>query len=160
MIASSSWAEPGSVGVRYGKGIRGKGYDQFDLYASKDLSWQRSWPDSWLLRSDVEGILGVLTWDGDTAVKPSLMSNLILSSPGKKVEFVAGIGLGVMFGDRYLSDDHDLGGPFFLQGQAGFRVSLADDFFVGYRYYHQSNGKIYANNDSVNLNQIEIVRKF
>lgn len=160
MMLSGAWAETTSVGLRYGKGFRGTDFDQYDLVVSRDFSWQKSCPYGWRMRSDIEGILSVLTWDGDTAIKPSVMPNLILSSPGKKVDLIAGIGLGVMIGDTEFSDDHDLGGAFFFQGQAGFRVSITENIFLGYRYFHQSNADIYDRNASINLNQVEIGWKF
>ncbi len=157
---TASSFELASVGVRYGQGFRGTDFDQYDISATMDLPWQKECPYNWLLHSDIEGILSVLTWDGDTAVKPSVMPNLILSTPGGMVDFIAGLGLGVMFGDTEFDGDHDLGGAFFFQGQAGFRVNVTDNVFVGYRYYHQSNAGIYNSNDSVNLNQVEIGWKF
>jgi hypothetical protein len=113
----------------------------------------------WVLHSEVDGILSVLTWNGDTAVKPSVMPSLVLSSPAGQVDLIAGVGVGWMFGETDFGDDgdqHDLGGPFFLQGQVGFRVNVTDKVFVGYRYFHQSNAGIYNHNASVNINQIEL----
>jgi len=160
LVANTSHAALDNVGFRYGHGFDGKEFDQFDLFLTMDLPWQKTFDGGWMLRSNIEGILGVLTWDGDTAVKPSIMPNLVLTTPGKKVDFIAGLGLGVMIGDTEFDDDHDLGGAFFLQGQAGFRVHLTERFFLGYRYYHQSNAGIYDNNNSVNLNQIELGYRF
>lgn len=160
LVAGISQAQLASVGLRYGHGFGGEDFDQYDLSVSMALPWQRSYDSGWLLHADVEGLIGVLTLDGDTAVKPSIMPSLILTSPGKRIDFLAGLGFGVMLGDTEFSDDHDLGGPFFLQGQVGFRVHLTDKFFTGYRYYHQSNAGIYSSNDSVNLHQVEIGYRF
>lgn len=156
----SQAAAVSDVSFRYGKGFRGTDFDQFDLAASMDLPWQTTFDSGWVIRSQVEGILGVLTWDGDTAVKPSVMPDLVITSPGGRVDLIAGLGCGVMIGDTEFSDDHDLGGPFFLQGQAGVRFHITKNVFAGYRYYHQSNAGIYDSNDSVNLNQVEIGWKF
>lgn len=159
LMASVSWAELSRVGLRYGKGFLDSDFDQYDLYVSMDLPWQTEAPLGWMLRSEIDGILSVLTWDGDTAVKPSIMPSLVLSSPGRKVDIIAGMGLGWMFGATDFGDGSDrseLGGPFFLQGQLGFRLNVTDKIFVGYRYYHQSNAGIYNENNSVNINQIEL----
>jgi len=161
LSAGVAGAELEDIGFRYGHGFDGNEFDQFDLFLTMDLPWQKTFAGGWMLRSDIEGILGVLTWDGDTAVKPSVMPNLVLTTPGKKVDFIAGLGLGVMIGDTEFDDDeHDLGGPFFFQGQAGFRLHLSERYFLGYRYYHQSNAGIYDSNASVNLNQIELGYRF
>jgi hypothetical protein len=127
---------------------------------TKDLDYSKKIGDQWTLRSDIEGVVGVLSWDGDIAVKPSVMSNLILSTPVRKVDIVAGVGFGVMFGDKVFNDDHDLGGAFFVESVLGFRYRISSKSYLGYHYYHQSNGKMYANNDSVNLHQIELTWKY
>lgn len=158
-VTASSF-ELSSAALRYGKGFRGTDFDQYDLSATMDLPWQKKCAGDWLLHADVEGILSLLTWSGDTAVKPSIMPNLIISTPEGLIDFIAGLGLGVMLGDTEFDGDHDLGGAFFFQGQAGFRVNVTDTIFVGYRYYHQSNAGLYNSNDSVNLNQIEVGWKF
>ena len=88
------------------------------------------------------------------------MSNVLVTSPAGKLDVIAGIGMGVMLGDTKFSDDHDLGGPFFFQGQVGVRWYFIENIFAGYRYYHQSNAHIYSSNNSVNLNQVELGWKF
>ncbi|SHO50864.1 hypothetical protein [Desulfopila aestuarii] len=112
-----SQAEVKDVSFRYGRGFDGKDFDQFDIAVSMALPWQRSLNSGWLTHFDVEGILGVLTLDGDTAVKPSVMSNVLVTSPAGKLDVIAGIGMGVMLGETKFSDDHDLGGPFFSRGR-------------------------------------------
>ncbi len=86
-----------------------------------------------MLSAEVEGIFSVLTWSGQSVYKPSVMPTLILSSPGRRVDYLLGIGAGVMFGDTDFNHEHSLGGPFFLQGQAGIRVRIVDKIFIGYR---------------------------
>jgi len=159
-IPISSQAEVKDVNFRYGRGFSGDEFDQFDIAMSMPLEWQKDLGSGWLMHSDLEGILGVLTWDNDTALKLSVMPNLLMTSPSGKLELIAGIGMGVMLGETEFGNDHDLGGPFFLQGNLGVRWYLTESFFAGYRYYHQSNAKIYSNNSSVNLNQVEIGWKF
>lgn len=159
LISNAAQAELSGVGLRYGKSFQDTDFDQYDLFVSVDLPWRMEFSRGWMLHSEIEGILSALTWDGDTAVKPSVMPNLILSSPGGKVDILAGFGFGYMFGGTDFGDGGDqqnLGGPFFVQGQAGFRLNVMDNIFLGYRYYHQSNAGIYNENDSVNINQIEL----
>lgn len=160
MTATTSWAELSSVGIGYGQSFRGTGFEQYNLQFSMDQPSHKVFSNSWGLRSDLEVVLSILTWDGDTAFKPSVMRNIILSSPRGKVDLLAGIGVGVMFGDTVFSDDHDLGGPFFFQSKIGFHIGVSSKYYVGYHYYHQSNGRIYNSNDSVNSNHIELVRVF
>lgn len=148
------------VSFRYGRGFNGSDFDQFDIALSTALPWRKTFDSGWLMHSGVEGIMGVLTWDGDTAVKPSVMANLLITSATGKLDMIAGMGMGVMLGDTEFSDDHNLGGPIFFQGQAGIRWHFTESFFAGYRYYHQSNAGIYSNNNSVNLNQIEVGWQF
>lgn len=161
LLPTISPAEVTDVGLRYGRSFGDTDFEQYDLSASLDLPWRKTYSSNWLLRTGLEGMASVLTWDGDTAFKPSLMTNLLLSSPGGRVDFIVGLGLGVMIGDTEFDDgDHDLGGPFFLQGQAGFRLGLTDNVFIGYRYFHQSNAEIYESNDSVNIHEVEIGWRF
>ena len=160
ITATTSWAELASVGIGYGKGFRGTDFKQLNLQFSVDLPLHRLNRNSWVLRSDIEGILSVLTWGDDTAFKPSIMPNIILSSPGGKLDLLAGIGFGYMIGETTFGGDHDLGGPFFFQSKIGFHIGLTSNTYVGYHYYHQSNGGTYSSNDSVNSNHIEVIWKF
>lgn len=160
ILSEVAQAEINDVSFRYGRGFDGKDFDQFDLVVSMSLPWEKPLDNGWLMHSTIEGILGVLTWDGDTAVKPSVMPNLVFTSPGGKLDLVGGLGMGVMIGDTEFNDDHNLGGEFFLQGQLGLRWYFVENFFAGYRYYHQSNAGIYSSNNSVNLNQVEVGWKF
>lgn len=158
LLSNAAQADLSKVGLRYGKGFQDADFDQYDLFVSMELPWRTEVSSGWVLRSEIDVFLSALTWDGDTAVKPSVMPNLVLSTPGGRVDIIAGLGVGYMFGETDFGDDSDqqnLGGPFFLQGQLGFRLNVTDDIFLGYRYYHQSNADIYSENDSVNLNQLE-----
>lgn len=158
LMSNTAQAELSRVGLRYGKSFQDTDFYQYDLFVSMGLPWQTEVPWGWVLRSEVDGLLSVLTWDGDTAVKPSIMPNLVLSSPGRRVDLIAGLGAGYMFGETDfgdISDQQNLGGPFFLQGQVGFRLNVTDGIFLGYRFYHQSNAGLYTENDSVNINQLE-----
>lgn len=157
--SGSGAADVSSLSLRYGNGFGGTDFHQVDLACSFPVLLQPHSED-WALSAEVEGIFSVLTLGGESVYKPSVMPNLILSSPGRRVDYLLGIGAGVMFGDTDFNNEHSLGGPFFLQGQAGIRVRIADNIFIGYRYYHQSNGKIYHHNSGVNLNQVELSWKF
>ena len=157
-----SRAEMPSVGLYYGRGLGETDFNQYDLHVALPLHWQKSFSSQWVIHSDIEAIVSVLEHE-ETAFKPSLMVNMIFSSPGNKVDIIAGLGAGFMIGDTLFKDDesyHDLGGPFFMQGQVGIRLYLTDHIFAGCRYFHQSNAGIYEQNDSLNLGQFEIGWRF
>jgi hypothetical protein len=67
MTATTSWAELSSVGIGYGKSFRGTGFEQYNLQFSMDQPSHKVFSNSWVLRSDLEVVLSILTWDGDSA---------------------------------------------------------------------------------------------
>jgi hypothetical protein len=162
LLPAGSGAAETSFGLPYGRGFGDKEFNQYDLHLNLALPWEKSLSSGWRMHGDLETILSLLELE-EQAFKPSLMSNLVLSSPEGKVDVFFGVGFGAMFGEtEFPAEDEtfNLGGAFFLQGQAGVRVYMTDHFFAGCRYYHQSNGGIYDYNDSVNLAQVEIGWRF
>lgn len=105
------------LSFRYGYSLKDDEFDQYDAAITVPLSWQKQYASGWLLHSNMEGILSLLTWSGDTAVKPSIMPNLVLTTPNKKVDFLAGLGLGVMIGDTEFGEDEDLGARSFFKAR-------------------------------------------
>ncbi|WP_163340727.1 acyloxyacyl hydrolase [Desulfopila sp. IMCC35008] len=160
MLVSSDicFADVRDIGIRYGHTFTGADLAQYDAYVSFDLPWSYDFASGWKLESGCEVTLSALDGEGETAFKPSVLGYAESISPDKKIHLLAGLGAGLMSEDTF--GEYDLGGSFFFLGTLGFRINLKEHILLGFRYLHQSNAGIYDNNDSLNMNQIELVWEF
>ncbi|WP_163338503.1 acyloxyacyl hydrolase [Desulfopila sp. IMCC35008] len=160
MLVTSEFcfADLRDIGIRYGNTFTGADLDQYDAYVSFDLPWSYDFASGWKLESGCEVSLSALDGEGENAFKPSVLGYAESTSPDKKFHLLAGFGAGLM--SEYIFGEYDLGGTFFFLGTLGFRINLTEHILLGFRYLHQSNAELYDSNDSLNMNQIELIWKF
>lgn len=145
------------VGLRAGTSLRGEDIKQYDVFFARNLPWTKPLDSGWQLESAAELTMSVLQRDAEDegdGFSGSVSADLLLVSPKRLVSFNSGIGAGVL-SDSTLGD-YDFGGPVFFLFHAGAALHLTPRLTLGYRYSHQSNGKIYDNNPSLNLHQLEL----
>jgi len=150
------------VGLGYGREMRGEtDLEQYELFGRQSLSYTAEWGDTIKLSSVLEYGAALIHYYGpDDAVtgRFSVMPMVILSLY-KNINVLTGIGAGFMVGQTDFGE-HELDGPIMFNAKIGLQVLLGESWGVEYTFYHQSNGSIYDNNDSLNMNQLALTFRF
>ena len=147
-----------NAGLRVGTSLRSEGIEQADMFVSRQLPWKKNFTCGWNLQSSAELALNVLQNDEEDGLSASLSTDLHLFSPRHRFSFFSGVGAGAL--EDPVLGDYDFGGPIFFLFHAGAGLQIAHSVSLSYRYAHQSNGHIYINNPSLNLNQLELRYSF
>lgn len=150
------------VGLGYGRQMRSEtDLEQFELFGRQSLPFTTDWGDTIRLSSALEYGAALIHYYGpDDAVtgRFSIMPMAILSFH-PNINVLAGIGAGFMVGQTDFGE-HDLDGPVLFNAKIGFQALLGKSWGIEYTFYHQSNGSIYDNNDSLNMNQLALTFRF
>lgn len=158
LVVTRSYAEGGAklnlrdfdYGIRIAGSFRdGKsGLTLYELFAAIPLPWGTDFANSWRLSTAFDLSLGLLEGKGESGGRAAAGVDAFLWSPGRKLAFTSGLGVGVMGEEVY--GDIDFAGPVFFRFQAGLGYWLTSALSIGGRYYHESNGSIYDKNPSLN----------
>ena len=147
-----------NAGLRVGTSLRSEGIEQADMFVSRQLPWKKNFTCGWNLQSSAELALNVLHNDEEDGLSASLSTDLHLFSPRHRFFFFSGVGTGAL--EDPVLGDYDFGGPIFFLFHAGAGLQITHSVSLSYRYAHQSNGHIYINNPSLNLQQLELRYSF
>lgn len=150
------------VGFGYGRETRSDtDLEQYEIFDRHPLAYTTEWGDILKVSTAVELGGALIHYYGpDDAVTGRFSATpMIILSPHANINIIGGIGAGFMVG-RTEFGDHDLGGPFLFTGKVGLQILLGESWGIEYTFFHQSNGKIYASNDSLNMNQLAVTFRF
>lgn len=146
------------AGMRAGTSIMGEDIEQADFFIARQLPWTKSFDCGWNLQASAELSLNILHNEAENGASISVSTDVDLASPQHRYFFLSGVGTGVL--EDSAIGDHYFGGPIFFLFHAGTGFHITDNLSLAWRYAHQSNGHIYINNPSLNLNQIELRYRF
>lgn len=149
-----------TVGTRVGTTTGGNDgdFEQYELFAAFKLPWATEFSNSYQLETQAELIAGLQDGEEDQGGKFAGAFDLYLFSPGRKVSFMGGLGVGYLFEEEL--DDIDYAGPVFFLFHTGLNYWFSPSFSLGYRLLHESNGSLYDKNPGLNMHQLELRMHF
>ncbi len=160
---SSSFAEMSTqLGFGYGKDYRDDvDLAQYEVFWRQPLSYTTTLGENWNVSTGVEFGTALIRESGSDNVGTARFSVMpqVMLSPNDMVNFIVGIGPGLMIGETEFTD-HDLGGFFLLNSKIGIQFLLGEHWGVECVFYHQSNAGIYDHNASLNMPQISLSYNF
>ena len=149
------------IGVGYGRDFRSDAdLEQYELFLRKPLPYVTR-IGGMVVSTDLEfGMAMIREWDtsGSGTARFSVMPQVILHL-NNRFGFLVGVGAGFMVGDTKFGN-HDLGGPLLFSGKVGVQLNLDENWGVEYTFYHQSNGSIYSDNYSLDMQQLALTYTF
>ncbi len=154
-------ASDSKFGFGYGMDFRkGADLEQYELFFRKPLPYAVT-----ISGLDVElasefGLALIRETDtgGFGTARFSIMPEVVLR-PHQQFSFILGLGAGIMVGQTAYSR-YDLGGPILFAAKVGVHYRLNERWGLEYTFYHQSNGNIYPQNYSLNMNELALTYDF
>ena len=150
------------VGFSYGRETRSQTQlEQYEIFDRHPLPYTTEWGDIFKISTAVEFGAALIHYYGpDDAVTGRFSATpMVILSPHQNINITAGIGAGFMVGQTGFGE-HEIGGPFLFTGKVALQILLGDSWGIEYAFFHQSNGSIYNNNDSLNMNQLAVTFRF
>lgn len=150
---------PDAYGLRLGYGTE-NGSDMFSAEAMLylDSNWEWALNESLKLELEPETSIGLINGHGNTAATVHLGIAASIESTNWPVELVFSSGPTLLSDDTF--DTFDMGGHFQFTSGAGFDWNLSDEWSLGYRFQHISNGGIESVNPGLNLHVLSVIREF
>ena len=112
---------------------------------------------NWILGTGLNGSIGVLIQDGDSALLSTLGPVIYIRSPGGRVTFDAGGGF-ALIGEKEVGN-HSFGGLFQFTAHGGLSYRFKWNVALGYRFFHVSDGGIF-NGNGLNRHLLELSYSF
>ena len=154
----------GGRGGVSGLAVLGKGeqedFQQYDLFATASLPWNREWRDSgWEFSSRLMGTAGGLLAAGDEGFVGAIVPLLALGPKDSILAVDAGVGGALM--TRYKFGEQNFGGVFQFVLTVGVRVPVYRSFGVGYRLTHMSDATLYGSHSrGADIHALELTYNF
>ena len=161
-VASPGTLPAAEVGFSYGREMRSHTeLEQYEIFDRHPLPYTADWGDTVKVSTAVElGAALIHYYGADDAVTGRFSATpMVIVSPLKNFNILAGIGAGFMVGQTEFGK-HDLSGPLLFTGKVGLQLLLGEKWGIEYTFFHQSNGSIYDHNDSLNMNQLAVTFRF
>lgn len=161
LLAVDAMAER-QLGIGYGTQFRGHtNLSQLEVFYRKSLPYSTQWGEKTEVKTGLEFAGAIIREDvtkSKNAGRLSLMP-MVTVSPYKYINFIAGVGVGAVFGETDFPR-HKLGGPLCFLAKVGLQLLFTDTFSFEYSYFHQSNGGIYDHNGSLNMHRMAVICHF
>jgi hypothetical protein len=132
-------------------------FESFEVFGNYGLPWGWRTPFEWILGTGINGSVGVLIQEGDTALLATLGPVTSFSSPGSRVTLDIGVGFALISEEKV--GDHSFGGPFQFIAHGGVSYRLPWNLALGYQFFHISDGGIFGGN-GLNRHLLEISYRF
>jgi lipid A 3-O-deacylase len=139
------WQDPGN-------------FQQADIFAAKYLSWTWGDEDGWNLKPRWEVSAGWLHNEAQQGFDITTGPVLELRHGDFPVTLEGGISPSALTRSEF--PDRNLGGWFEFTDHLGVNWHINDQFTIGWRYQHMSNGGIYKHNPGVNLQMLSASYSF
>jgi hypothetical protein len=128
-------------------------FESFEVFGNYGLPWSWRTPFEWILGTGINGSVGVLIQEGDTALLATLGPVISISSPGGRVTIDTGGGFALISEQKV--GNHSFGGPFQFTAHGGLNYKFKWNVALGYRFFHVSDGGIF-NGNGLNRHLLEL----
>ncbi|MFP4353257.1 MAG: acyloxyacyl hydrolase [Puniceicoccaceae bacterium] len=122
----------------------------YEAYATAGTPWSWDIAGNTRLSVEFEGAIGGLSGEDDTSAYARVAPQLRLGFDSFPVSGVLGPGVTILSEEKF-GDELDLGGHFEFFTSVGLDWRLSEDWTIGYRFLHISNGNLHETNPSLNL---------
>lgn len=134
-------------------------FEQFEVFGILGLPWNWEYPSGWEIRWRLNGSAGALRGAGDTGFITTFSPGLAFTKKEWRLTFDVGGGGALV--SKWEFGRQDFGGPFQFIGHGGVSFHLPENWIIGYRFHHMSDGHIYgSDNRGVDLHMLEFSFSF
>ncbi len=133
-------------------------FEQYEIFMLHYLPWKTKFKNNWYMNTKMDIGVAVIDGQGETSGKGSAAVDIFFYPPDSGLSFDTSVGLGLM--SDHTHGEVDFGGPIFVRFHTGVNYQFDSGLSVGYKFYHESNGRIYTKNPSLNMHQFELKMHF
>lgn len=130
----------------------------YEAIAMVETPWECDLGDEIELEIALEGSLGAIDGEGETAGMVHLGFAAMLEFDDVPVELVVSSGPTLLTEDKF--DTFDLGSNFQFTSTIGLDWEMVDDWTLGYRYIHISNAGFGDPNPGLNMHAVNLLYSF
>jgi hypothetical protein len=134
-------------------------FEQYDVFASFALPWERYSASGWGLGTRFLASAGAVRAAGRDEFVTTFVPGIALGDKEGRISFESGFGIGLFSGYKF--GPQDMGGPFQFVLDIGVRAALFRGVKVGYWFHHVSDALIYGpDKHGYDLHMVEIGYRF
>jgi len=134
-------------------------FQQYDVFASFALPWERYSESGWGVGTRFLASAGAVRAAGRDEFVTTLVPGIALGDKAGRVSFEMGGGIALFSGYKF--GNQNLGGPFQFVWDLGVRTALYQDLRVGFWFQHVSDATIYGGDGrGYDLHMVEIGYRF